>query len=115
MSLYRISRRIEDRALSPLPHAEKPKEAREHAHIGAEGVECCEAAGGECVLFGGGGEASEERGDGEGGVAGGEEGAVDASGRGDDAAEVGEDAVGFGEVEGEPGLEGFDGGGRGGG
>ena len=37
------------------------------------------------------------------------------SGRGDDAAEVGEDAVGFGEVEGEPGLEGFDGGGRGGG
>lgn len=64
-------------------------------------------------MFWGGGEAGEERGDGEGGVAEGEEGRVDAGGGGDYAAEVGEEVVGFGEVEGEPGLEGFDGGGGG--
>ncbi|KFZ11398.1 hypothetical protein V502_07556, partial [Pseudogymnoascus sp. VKM F-4520 (FW-2644)] len=111
VALQRIRRRREDSTLTPLPHAEEPEQAREHAHIGAEGVEGCEAAGGEGVLCGGGGEAGEERGDGEGGVAEGEEGGVGAGGGRDDAAEVGEDAVGFAEVEGEPGLEGFDGGG----
>ena len=108
MSLDRVGRRRKQRALSPLPHSEEPEDAREHAHIGAQRIEGCEAAGGECVFGSGGREAGEERGERQRGVADCEESGVYAGGGGNDAAEVGEDAVGSGEVEGEPGLEGFD-------
>ncbi|KFX88005.1 hypothetical protein O988_09191, partial [Pseudogymnoascus sp. VKM F-3808] len=62
VALNRISRRREDGALAPLPDTEEPEEARKHTHIGAQRVEGCEAAGGEAVLGGVGGEAGDERG-----------------------------------------------------